>query len=138
MEAIGLTAPTNLFSSQTSALQTIGQLAGLVKTFGMKVTIRELIGAGDLADKLAYAEALYAAYYLGGSIESLAVAADAFYACKAGPLAAARMHQALFAQGIALIQPMHVFLAQHPEVFDVSSPQRAFYGMHARTGMGVK
>ena len=138
MEAIGLTAPMNLFSSQTSALQTIGQLAGLVKTFGMKVTIRELIGAGDLTDKLAFAGALYASYYLGGTIGSLMVAGDKFYACKAGSAAASRMHQALFASGISLVQPMQLFLTNHPELFDLSSAQRAAYGMHARAGTGLK
>lgn len=46
MEAIGLTAPANLFSTQTSTLGVIGQLAGVVHTMGMKVTLRELVGAG--------------------------------------------------------------------------------------------
>jgi len=138
MAAIGLTAPPNLFSSQVSALQTIGQLAGLIKTFGMRVTVGELIGAGDLTDKLAFAGALYASYYLGGTIGSLMVAGNAFYACKAGPGAASRMHQALFASGISLIQPMHLFLMNHPELFDASSPNRRMYGIHAQAGTGLK
>ncbi|MGN6083965.1 hypothetical protein [Trinickia sp.] len=138
MAAIGLTAPPNLFSSQVSALQTIGQLAGLIKTFGMRVTVGELIGAGDLTDKLAFAGALYASYYLGGTIGSLMVAGDAFYACKAGPGAASRMHQALFASGVALIQPMQLFLMNHPELFDTSSPNRRIYGIHAQAGTGLK
>ena len=51
----------------------------------MRVTVRELIGAGDLTDKLAFAGALYASYYLGGTIGSLMVAGDAFFTCKVGP-----------------------------------------------------
>ena len=47
----------------------------------MRVTVRELIGAGDLTDKLAFAGALYASYYLGGTIGSLMVAGDAFNQC---------------------------------------------------------
>lgn len=138
MEAIGLTAPQNLFSSQVSALQTIGQLAGLIKTFGMKVTLRELIHAGDLTEALAYAGALYSAYYLGGAIGSLIVARDEYAACIVGPAAAARARQALFAQGVFLSAPMQLFLVQHPELFDLSSPRRGTYGVHARAGTGLK
>lgn len=138
MEAIGLTAPSNLFATQTSALGAIGQLAAIVKTMGMKVTLRELIGAGQTVEKLAYLGALYGAYYLGGMIGSLAVAADAFYMCKAGPAAASRMHQAMLASGIALSAPMQVFLLHHPELFDSSSEQRKTYGMRALAGTGLK
>lgn len=52
MEAIGLSAPNSLFASQEKALGTISQLAGLVKTFGMKVTIRELVVAGTATERL--------------------------------------------------------------------------------------
>ncbi len=34
------------------------------------------------------------------------------------------MHQALFASGISLIQPMHQFPMNHPELFGMSSPNR--------------
>jgi hypothetical protein len=139
MEAIGLTAPPNLFATQTSTLGAIGQLAGIVKTMGMKVTLRELIGAGEMVEKLAFLGALYGAYYLGGMVGSLMVAGDAFYKCKAGPGAAARMHQAILASGVASFSPaMQLFLMHHPEVFDLSSPKRATYGMRARAGTGLK
>lgn len=138
MEAIGLTAPSNLFATQTSTLGVIGQLAGVVKTMGMKVTLRELLGAGQALEKLSYLGALYGAYYLGGMIGSLMVAGDAFYACKAGPGAAARMHQTIFASGIAPFSPpLQLFLMNHPELFDLSSPLRKTYGMHARAGTGL-
>lgn len=138
MEAIGLTAPSNLFATQTSTLGVIGQLTGVVHTMGMKVTLRELVGAGTAVEKLSYLGALYGAYYLGGMIGSLAVAGDAFYACKNGPAAAARMHQAIFASGIATLgPPMHLFLMSHPELFDLSSPRRKTYGIRARAGTGL-
>lgn len=139
MEAIGLTAPPNLFVSQTSTLGAIGQLAGIIKTMGMKVTLRELVGAGETVEKLAFLGALYGAYYLGGMVGSLMVAGDAFYRCKAGPGAAARMHQMIFASGVAPFSPaMQLFLVHHPEPFDLSSPKRSAYGMHARVGSGLK
>ena len=138
MEAIGLTAPANLFSTQTSTLAVIGQLAGIVHTMGMKVTLRDLAGAGTLVEKLSYLGALYGAYYLGGMIGSLWVAGDAFYTCENGATAAARMHQAIFASGMATIAPpMQLFLINHPELFDLSSSQRKTYGFRARSGMGL-
>lgn len=115
------------------------RLAGIVKTMGMKVTLRELIGAGEAVEKLSYLGALYGAYYLGGMIGSLMVAGDALHKCKAGPGAAARMHQAIFESGIApLSPPMQLFLMHHPELFDLSSPLRKTYGMYARAGTGLK
>ncbi|RDU95440.1 hypothetical protein DWV00_28110 [Trinickia dinghuensis] len=138
MEAIGLTAPSNLFATQTSTLGVIGQLAGVVQTMGMKVTLRELVGAGTVVEKLSYLGALYGAYYLGGMIGSLWVAGDSFYTCKNGPAAAAQMHQAIFASGIAPFSPsMQLFLMNHPELFDLSSQQRKTYGMRARSGAGL-
>lgn len=132
MEAIGLSAPTSLFSTQEKAISTISQLASLIKTMGMKVTIRELVVAGTVTEKLAAAGAYYAAFYLGGAIGSLAVAADGYYACKAGPSAAQRLHRAMILVGGAAIMPMHGFLMTHPEVFDVSSPHRFTYAQKAR------
>lgn len=137
MEAIGLTAPTNLFSSQEKTVGTISQLAGLVKTFGMKVTIRELVVAGSVTERLSVASAYYAAYYLGGAIGSLAVAADGYYACKAGAMAAQRLHRIMVLVGASVIAPLHPFLLQHPEVFDVSSPHRLAYAQRARAPEGM-
>jgi hypothetical protein len=136
MEAIGLIAPTNLFSSQEKAIGTISQLAGLIKMFGMKVTIRELIVAGTITEKLSVASAYYAAYYLGGAIGSLAIAADGYYACRSGATAAQRLHRIMMLAGGSAIAPMQAFLIQHPEVFDVSSPHRFTYAQYARAPGG--
>lgn len=137
MEAIGLTAPTNLFSTQEKAISTISQLAGLIKTMGMKVTIRELVVAGTITERLSVASAYYAAYYQGGAIGSLAVAGDEYYACKAGATAAQRLHRIMALVGAGALMPMHGFLMTHPEVFDVSSPHRFTYAQRARAP-GVK
>jgi hypothetical protein len=131
MEAIGLSAPNTLFASQEKALGTISQLAGLVKTFGMKVTIRELVVAGTTTERLAVASAYYAAWYLGGAIGSLIVAADNFYACKAGASAAQQLHRFMAVSGLTVIAPMSPFILQHPELFNVLSPHRRTYGMRA-------
>ena len=132
MEAIGLSAPNSLFATQEKALGTISQLAGLVKTFGMKVTIRELVIAGTTTERLATASAYYAAWYLGGAIGSLIVAADNFYACKAGANAAEQLHRFIAVSSLTVISPMIPFLLQYPELFDTSSPHRRMFGMRAR------
>lgn len=137
MEAIGLSAPNSLFSSQEKALGTISQLAGLVKTFGMKVTIRELVVAGTATERLAVASAYYGAYYLGGAIGSLIVAADGFYACKAGASTAEQLHRFISVSGLSMIAPMVPFLLQNPGLFDTSSPHRGIFGIRARAS-GVK
>jgi hypothetical protein len=132
MEAIGLYAPNTLFASQEKTLGTISQLAGLIKTFGMKVTIRELVVAGTATERLAAASAYYAAYYLGGAIGSLIVAADRYYACRAGATASEQLHRFMAVSGLALLAPMAPFLVQHPEVIDSSSPLRRLYALRAR------
>ncbi|PPK45742.1 hypothetical protein B0G57_104144 [Trinickia symbiotica] len=81
MEALGLQVPTGLFATQEKALGTITVLTGFVKSFGMKVTIRELIGAGKLTEILSVAGAYYVSYYLGAVLGSLLVATDEAYAC---------------------------------------------------------
>ncbi|HVW52171.1 MAG TPA: hypothetical protein VHC91_17575 [Trinickia sp.] len=57
------------------------------------------------------------------------------------------MHQALFASGISVIQPMHQFPMNHPELFGMSSPNRrlvvqvlAERSTHPRafTGRGIR
>jgi len=132
MEATALSAPNTLFASQEKALGAISQLAGLVKTFGMKVTIRELVVAGSTTERLAVASAYYAAYYLGGAIGSLMVAADGYYACRAGATAAEQLHRFMAVSGLSLVAPMIPFVLQHPEVFVQSAPARRMYGLRAR------
>lgn len=136
MEAIGLSAPNSLFASQEKALGTISQLAGLVKTFGMKVTIRELVVAGTATERLSVASAYYAAWYMGGAIGSLMVAADNFYACKAGASAAEQLHRFIAVSSLTLISPMTPFLLQHPELFDARSPHRRMFGVRAQAPGG--
>ncbi len=137
MQAIGLSAPDSLFASQEKALGTISQIAGLVKMYGMKVTIRELVVAGTTTERLAAASAYYAAWYMGGAIGSLMVAADKFYACKVGASAAEQLHRLIAVSGLSMIAPTAPFILQHPELFDVSSPHRRMYGLRARAP-GVK
>jgi len=132
MEAIGLTVPTGLFATQQQAVSTIGQLLALVKTFGMKVTIRELIGAGSLTDVLAAAAAYSAAFYAGGAIGSLIVATDKAIGCKVGPVTQAHIHRALLGGAMAMSDSMRNLLFKHPEIVNAALPNRHIYGAQAR------
>lgn len=132
MEAIGLTVPTSLFATQQQATSTIGHLLGLVKTFGMKVTIRELIAAGTATEMLAVAAAYSAAFYTGGAIGSLIVATDKTVGCVVGPVTQAQIHRAMLGGAMILSEPMRIFLMQHPEVVNASWPNRSSYGAMAR------
>jgi hypothetical protein len=68
MERMGLPAPASLFATYTTATATTKSLADALKTFGSKVTIGDLIGAGKLTEKLSSAQALAASFYLGACI----------------------------------------------------------------------
>lgn len=138
MEAIGLTVPTGLFATQQQAASTIGQLLGLVKTFGMKVTIRELIGAGSLTDFLAAAAGYSAAYYTGGAIGSLIVATDKTIGCKVGPVTQGRIHRAMLGAAFVMTEPMLALLLRHPEIVSSSLPNRRVYGSMARAVAATK
>jgi hypothetical protein len=130
MEAIGLPVPTGLFATQQQAAATISQLAGVVKTMGMKVTIRELIGAGTLTEQLAVAAAYSAADYTGGTIGSLLVATDNTLGC-AYPVTQALLHRAKLYSAFALTEPLRLLLLRHPEVIDRAFQNRHRYGAMA-------
>lgn len=138
MEAIGLTAPMSLFATQQQAASTIGQIAAAIKTFGMKVTIRELIGAGTLTDFLAVAGAYSAAFYVGGAIGSLIVATDNAIGCKFGPVTQAQIHRTMLGASLTLVEPLRILLLQHPEIVSQSWPNRRSYGAMARAAGLVK
>ena len=75
MEALHLPAPPeSLAGSSVQAYGLIRALTEVVDKFGPAVTVSQLIGAGLLSEKLAYAGALGVAFYLGACIGSLAVA----------------------------------------------------------------
>lgn len=74
MEALHLSAPDEFFSSQEKALGAAYTITKAIDTFGPRVTVGELIGAGILSEKLCIAVSMGAAYYLGAVIGSIAVA----------------------------------------------------------------
>lgn len=74
MNELGVPAPDTLFETVTTTIATIDQLDRLVGEFGNRVTIKELVHAGRLSDKLLVLGAMTAAGYAG------AVAGSAFVA----------------------------------------------------------
>lgn len=74
MTELGIPTPEGLFDSLTTAIATIGTLEELVRTFGPRVTINELIRAGTLSDKLLVAGGMTASAYIGAAIGSAFVA----------------------------------------------------------------
>ncbi|CAE6871812.1 hypothetical protein R69746_08486 [Paraburkholderia aspalathi] len=131
MDALGLPVPTSLFSTQQQAISTVGQLVGAVRTFGTRVTILELIGAGAIADVLAAASAFYAAWYVGGLIGSLMVATDATLDCKNGVQATHFVRRWSGQVGLQLPPTLEQHIAMHPEIMQQRS-NRKNYGFLAR------
>ncbi|MET3214989.1 UNVERIFIED_ORG: hypothetical protein ABIC48_002755 [Burkholderia territorii] len=128
MGALGLPVPASLFSTQQQALTTIGAIATAVKTFGSRVTIGELIGAGVLSDVLVYAGSLYASWYVGAAIGSLLVASGHSLSCSNGVNASRLAVNALSKHGIRVDGALVRHLASHPEVFAFGTP-RHHYGV---------
>lgn len=78
MAALQLPAPQSLFSTAKQVRETITDIAGAIRTFGLKATLGEIIltipslsAAGDL---LTLGYAISAVYYVGACIGSAAVA----------------------------------------------------------------
>lgn len=117
MDALGLPVPASLFSTQQQALTTIGAIATAVKTFGSRVTIGELIGAGVLSDALVYAGSLYASWYVGAAIGSLLAASGHALSCTNGVNASRSAADALSKHGIRIDGALVRHLASRPEVF---------------------
>ena len=75
MEALGLPAPESLFGTTKEVASNATVMLAYIEKFGPRVTIRELIGAGTRLEALATVSSMYASYYVGAVIGSLAVAA---------------------------------------------------------------
>ena len=126
MTALGLPVPGSLFSTQQQVVSTIAQITGTIKTFGAKVTIGELIGAGTISEALAVASAFYASWSVGGLIGSLMVAADARLTC--GTTTSA-LHAVTFwsmRTGVSLPKSLLDHMAMHPELMQPGTSRRSY------------
>jgi hypothetical protein len=74
MEALGLSAPNSLFSTQDKVVGAASTIVGAITKLGRDATLLEIIGATTMAEKLIVVGALSASYYAGAAIGSLAVA----------------------------------------------------------------
>jgi hypothetical protein len=74
MEAMGLSAPKELFGTFEKSIGAAFAISKAVETYGTKVTIGELIGAGTIAEGLGTMVTVAAAYYLGAVLGSIAIA----------------------------------------------------------------
>jgi hypothetical protein len=123
MEALGLAAPDSLFGSQQIAIGTISTILTFTDRFGPKVTVREMIGAGTRLEILATLGALYAAYYAGAAIGSLAIATGRTLA------GGTSLADVLFeASKWKLRRPwLAPLLQRRPGIYDPSVPDRKYY-----------
>lgn len=75
MEAMGYPVPESFVGNLGSLQATVTGIEAYIATYGPRVTVRELIRAGVLKDRLVTIGALSGAFYLGCIVGSLAVAA---------------------------------------------------------------
>ena len=123
MESMGLPAPQSLFGSVTSAVATATTLLSQVEKFGKKVTINELLRAGNKLEQLAIVGACSAAFYLGAVIGSIAVATGRVLGNGATLSDVLLTAQAYNLRPVWLIHCLHVY----PGIYQVEVPGRANY-----------
>lgn len=83
MQAIGLPAPVDVFSSVTAAYANISELAAAVSLYGSQVTVAEVWGATTKLERLRLLGPMIAAYYTGAAVGSAAVALGRSLGCGA-------------------------------------------------------
>ena len=83
MQAIGLPAPVDVFSSVTAAYANISELAADVSLYGSQVTVAEVWGATTKLERLRLLGPMIAAYYTGAAVGSAAVALGRSLGCGA-------------------------------------------------------
>jgi hypothetical protein len=74
MAALGQPAPENLFGNLPLALGSAQTLMSYVDKFGTRATVKDMIVAGTRLEQLNTIGAMYASFYVGAVIGSLAVA----------------------------------------------------------------
>lgn len=74
MQALGLSAPDELFGTLEKSIGSAYAISKAIETYGTRITIGELIGAGTFSEGLGMVLSVGAAFYLGAVIGSIAVA----------------------------------------------------------------
>lgn len=128
MGALGLPASREMFGNVGAAVASINGLEAYILKYGKKLTVRELIGAGFRFDKNATLGAMYASFYLGAAIGSLAVATAR---CMGGGLTLGEILFSAAQHGFA--SPWaHTHLAQNRVIWDQNMQGRSVYATLGR------
>lgn len=135
MSALGLPAPSGLFSTLQAATANVAAMLNAFRLVGKDATVAEMIGATTALEGLAVVGALSASYYVGACIGSLIVAADKAMVCTSGVQAAGSVRQWAVGAGLNVPQHLYAFIELHPEVIS-DRPGRGSYAYFARR-MGV-
>jgi hypothetical protein len=128
MESLGLNAPETLFGTQTAAITTASAILGTIDKLGKTVTVAEVVGAGTRAEILMVAGSLYACYYIGAIIGSIAVATGRAAA------GGTSISDVLFvARTNNLDRPwLYQSLTRYPEIYNRKTSNRDLYAARAR------
>ncbi|MEX3924489.1 hypothetical protein AB4Y36_10720 [Paraburkholderia sp. BR10936] len=138
MAALGLPAPTSLFSSVQAATGNLATMLSALKTLGPNATVAELIGATTGLEALGAVGAILAAAYCGAVIGSLIVAADAAMVCTSTTSAIPSVQQWAMRNGVHVPPSMYSFISRHPEVLIQNSAFRPSYAYRMRKAAAAK
>lgn len=128
MLALGLPAPESLYANQGLVVGHVETLLAALKKFGRNATMGELIGATTGLEKLAVGHTVWASYYIGAVIGSMAVATGRSFA---GGTSLADVLELALRTGTH--RPwLQSTLMRWPGIFDASVGSRHMYVQIAR------
>ena len=131
MNALGMPAPSSVFSSYEKAVGTINTLLVVLEMLGKNATMREIAKATTKLEKLKVAAAFGAAGYAGACIGSRAVAIGRYAACGA-TIADTLLEMRQNLRNSSVPSWMPSFLTRHPEITDTKHPGRLAYATRTK------
>jgi hypothetical protein len=129
MEALGLPVFVNAHDNAALIYGHVSTIAATLHGLGKGATVAELFGATFLTEKLLAGTAIYASYYVGASVGSLAVAAGRATSCGTGMID-------LFSfvhRNNLKFQGWQQFFTLHPEIIRHDNPNRSSYRLLAKS-----
>lgn len=128
MNALGLPTPSGLYGTYQAAIANTVPIVAALETLGAGATIKELVIAATLREKLLVLGAFGAAGYIGASIGSIAVASGRVLGC--GSRIADMF--AFTSQNHIKFDGQNIFYQLNPEIFDSNSPNRKLFAARLR------
>lgn len=106
----------------------VGAIDTALKNMGPTAALGEILGAGTAAEMVMVGGTLAGIYSAGAMIGSLMVTANAWQECSDRiPVTLTAMNKFERDYSVRIDPALKIHLQRHPEIFDVSNPNRQIY-----------